>query len=171
MYFQFLSLATVVAIFGHASADCQLKNTLSAPKTSPEARPELCMPQGEGSWTFAMDDSQIDVPTFNAGDPWAGLAGNNAYIIYDNNCIPYGVYGPEGNDCGTPYVIEDYFLPYILMIKSIDTDLGGGYFKFAYANGLYTIGNNGCTCEDLSSGLEGEQGCKCAFPLKGEPSK
>lgn len=171
MYRQILSLATAVALLGHASADCQLTNTLSAPETSPETRTQLCMPQGEGSWTFAMDISEVDVPTFNSGAEWAGLAGNNAYIIYDNNCVPYGVYGPDGNDCGTPYVIEDYFLPYVLTVQDIDTDVGGGYFKFAYANGLYTIGNNGCTCEDLSSGLEAEQGCKCAFPLEGEPSK
>lgn len=171
MYRQIPSLATAIALLGHVSADCQLKNTLRAPETSPETRKELCEPQGEGSWTFAMDISEVDVPTFNAGAPWAGLAGNNAWIIYDNNCIPYGVYGPDGNDCGTPYVIEDYFLPYVLTVKSINTDLGAGSFKFAYANGLYSIGNNGCTCGDLSSGLEGEQGCKCAFPLEGEPSK
>lgn len=171
MYHQFFSLATVIAMTGYASAQCQLTNTLSGPESSPETRTELCQPQGEGSWTFAMDISEVDVPTFNGGAPWGGLAGNTAYIIYDNYCVPYGVYGPEGNDCGTPYVIEDYFLPYVLTVKDIDTDLGGGYFKFVYANGQYTIGNNGCTCSDLSSGLEGEQGCKCAFPLEGQPTK
>lgn len=171
MYRQILSLGTVVAMLGQASASCQLSNTLTSPETSAETRTQLCIPQGEGSWTFAMDNSQVDVPTFDGGAPWGGLAGNNAYIIYDNACIPQGVYGPSGNDCGTPYAIEENFLPYVLTVESINTDLGGGYFKFAYANGLYTIGNNGCTCENLSSGLEGEQGCKCAFPLQGEPTK
>jgi hypothetical protein len=170
MYRHILSLATAVAILGQASASCQLSNTLKSAETTPETRQQLCMPQGEGVWTFALDVSEVVVPTFNGGAPWAGLAGHTAYIIYDNECIPRGVYGPSGNDCGTPYVIEDNFLPYVLTVKAIDTDLGGPYFKFAYANGLYSIGNNGCTCSDLSSGLEGEQGCKCAFPLQGEPN-
>jgi hypothetical protein len=36
-----------------------------------------------------------------------------------------------------------------MTVKSINTDLGAGSFKFAYANGLYSIGNNGCICGDL----------------------
>ncbi|ROV99829.1 hypothetical protein VSDG_02971 [Cytospora chrysosperma] len=155
-----------------ATASCHLKNQLSDSDPPPKLKPELCVSQGEGSWTFAMDVHEIDVPTFNSGSPWTGLVSGNSFIIYDNDCTAKGGYSPaaEGNDCGIPFVIDEDFLPYVLTIKEINTDVGDPRFKFAYANGQYSIGENGCACKDVSHDLEAEQACKCAFPLEGEPS-
>ena len=52
-------------------------------------------------------------------------------------------------------------------LLGINTTPGGAYFSFEYGNGQFSIGNNGCTCEDLSNGLQAESGCKCAFPVDG----
>lgn len=162
-----INLAAILAMVGLVNATCQLGNSLTTPETDPETRTQLCIPQGSGSWTFALDTSEVAVPTFNAGAPWAGLAGTVAYIIYDNACIPKGVYAPSGNDCGTPYVIEENWLADVLTITEIDTDPAGARFTFDYGDGQFSIGNNGCTCGDLSSGLTAETGCKCAFPVDG----
>ena len=156
-----------MAMSGLVAADCQLSNSLTPATTGVETRTALCLPQGAGSWTFSLDTSEVNVPTFNGGAPFGGLAGNVAYTIYDNTCTIQGVYGPSGNDCGTPYVIEENFLADVLTVTSINTDVGGASFTFTYGDGQYSIGNNGCTCGDLSSGLEGETGCKCAFPVDG----
>lgn len=167
MLMNMINLAALSTMLGLASASCQLSNSLATAETSPETRTQLCVPQGEGSWTFAMDTSLVDVPTFDGGAPYAGISGNVAYIIYDNTCVPRGVYGPSGNDCGVPYVIEENFLADVLTVTSINTTPGGARFTFAYGDGKYSIGNNGCACGDLSSGLEAESGCKCAFPVDG----
>lgn len=161
-------LAVMLANVALVAADCHLQNTLTAPMDNPEHRGALCKPQGEGSWTFALNVNEIDVPTFDAGDPWAGVAGNKAFIIYDHRCIPQGVYGPSGNKCGTPYIIQEDWLPWMMIIDRINWDVGKPYFRFKYADGLYSIGNNGCTCSNMSHDLTGEQGCKCAFPPRGE---
>jgi hypothetical protein len=46
-------------------------------------------------------------------------------------------------------------------------------FQFAYANGLYSTGNNQCGCAAIKGGPinSSSQGCKCAFPVAGEPPK
>ena len=154
------------------TAACQLGNALTDSDPPPEPMSELCVPQGEGAWTFAMDVHEINVPTFDSEAPWAGLVSGNSFLIYDNACVVKGVYSPdnEDNDCGIPYFIEENFLPYVLTIESINFDVGSPRFKFVYANGQYSIGENHCTCQDVSHDLEGEQACKCAFPLEGEPA-
>ncbi|KAI0889635.1 uncharacterized protein GGS22DRAFT_182980 [Annulohypoxylon maeteangense] len=158
-----LSLSTLT------SASCQLQNQLKS-KTGKEPSTHLCVPQGAGSWTLAMDVHEIDVPTFDSSAPWAGLVSGNSFMLYDNACNIKGVYAPQSqsNHCGSPYVIEENFLPYVLTIKSVDFDVGSPRFKFAYADGEYSIGENGCACKNVSHGLEGEQACKCAFPLHGQ---
>jgi hypothetical protein len=170
MYYLTAGFVSLLAMFGLAQADCQLKNSLDASKAKQETHAELCQPTGEGVFTFAMDTSEVSVPTFNGGNALAGVAGHVTYIIYDNTCTPRGAYGPSGNDCGTPYVIKENWLPYVLTVNKIDTSVGGPYFSFNYANGKYSINNNHCGCQDMSSGLEAEKGCKCAFPIHGEPN-
>jgi hypothetical protein len=117
-----------------------------------------------------MDVSEVAVPTFDHDHPLAGVAGHTEYIIYDNTCTPQGAYGLSGIDCGIPYYIKEDWPPYVLTIEQINTDVGKPYFSFAYANGLYSINNNHCSCQDMFSGLEAEKGCKCAFPIDGEPN-
>ncbi|KUI69559.1 hypothetical protein VM1G_04722 [Cytospora mali] len=164
-----LTIALITFISALVNASCKLGNQLTESNPPPEPKSELCVTQDEGSWTFAMDVHEIDVPTFDASAPWAGLVHGNSFMIYDNNCIVKGVYSPgdEGNNCGTPYVIEENFLRYVLTIKDIDFDVGSPSFKFAYADGTYSIGENNCDCKDVSDDLEAEQACKCAFPLDG----
>ncbi|KAI1370318.1 hypothetical protein F4677DRAFT_365824 [Hypoxylon crocopeplum] len=165
-------ITTALALSGLATADCQLGNKLTESDPPPEPKIELCETQGEGTWTFSMDVHEVDVPTFDSGAPWAGLVNGNSFMIYDNACVLKGVYSPgdEGNDCGIPFVIEENFLPFVLTVQQINFDVGAPRFQFAYANGLFTIGDNHCTCQDVSHDLEAEQACKCAFPLQGEPA-
>ncbi|KAI0382162.1 hypothetical protein F5Y04DRAFT_279945 [Hypomontagnella monticulosa] len=167
-----LTLTTALAMLGLATADCQLSNKLTDTDPPPEPKAELCQSQGEGTFTFSMDVHEIDVPTFDSGAVWAGLVNGNSFMIYDNACILKGVYSPgdEGNDCGTPFVIKENFLPFVLTVKEVNFDVGAPRFKFDYANGEFSIGNNQCTCQDVSHDLEAESACKCAFPLQGEPA-
>lgn len=104
-----------------------------------------------------------------------GCANSNSIVIYDNTCKALGHYSLGDdlpNNCGIPYVINEPWLPYQLTVQEIDQDLGRGYFKFAYANGLYSIGNNHCICSNISGkSLQAEQTCGCSFPIHGEPPK
>ena len=165
-------LAMALTMPGLATAVCQLGNALGDSDSPPEATPEYCLPQGEGYWTFAMNVHAINVPSFDADNPFAGYVSGNSFMIFDHTCEVRGVYAPdnEGNDCGVPYVIMENFLSYVLTIESVNFDVGDPYFKFSYANGQYSIGENHCTCQDISHDLTGEQACKCAFPLEGEPA-
>lgn len=156
---------------GSAFADCNLENKID-PNDLPEVLDQLCLDQGEGDFTFAMDVSELDVPTFSSGAPWAGLVGNQAFMVYDNTCTLKGVYSPhQTNDCGIPYVIKEDFLPFVLTVTSVNFDVASPSYSFDYANGKFTIKNNGCVCNEVGSGLRVEQGCRCAFPIEGEPEK
>jgi hypothetical protein len=163
-----LGLSIVTAAWlGFAAADCQFDNTIGqGGSPDPPSADKMCLPQGEGSWTFSMYNSAVEVPTFNGGDPNAGYAGNTAFVIYDNTCNPMAIYGMP--TCGTPYTAIENFLPLVLTVVNIDTQLGGEYFQFTYGNGEYEIKNNGCVCSDMSDGLQGATGCRCAFPLNGD---
>lgn len=102
---RYLSIvAAALAMASLATASCQLGNQLSVSDPQPETKSELCVPQGKGSWTFAMDVDEVDVPTFSSGAPWAGDVRGNSFFIYDNACVLKGVYGPgnEGNKCAIP---------------------------------------------------------------------
>lgn len=157
----------LLGLLGFACAECQLSNSLKQPVSELYNNKKLCVPQGEGSWTFSFYGSMVEVPTFNSGSPNAGNAQAKSYLIYDNTCTVKGEYAPQGNDCGIPYVIKEDFLAQVLTITSVNMDVASPSFSFKYGNGKYTIGNNGCTCGDMSDGLEAATGCKCAFPLSG----
>ena len=91
------------------------------------------------------------------------------FLVMDNSCKILGIF-PQPT-CGIPYVLEANYLDYVLTVKAIDTGISEGYFSFTYGNGLYSIDNNHCGCSDSSEGLSAVQGCKCAFPVAGQPSK
>ncbi|GAB1214930.1 hypothetical protein ATERTT37_004111 [Aspergillus terreus] len=174
MISQTLKLASLLAfcgLSGLVSADCDLHNTLTEPMTEPETRTSLCQTMGPDSWTFALDVSEVSVPTFDGDNPLEGVAGNTAFIVYNNDCIPIGIYSPddEGNDCGVTYWINDIGLPYDIAISQVNFDVGAPSFTINYANGAYMIGENGATCQDISDGLYAEQACHAAFPINGEP--
>ena len=165
MLYNTIRLTAAAALFGFAAADCMFANTYDQPGSAdPPSGSQLCMGQGEGAWTFAMYNSAVEVPTIDGGGD-AGYSGNTAFIIYDNTCAIQAVYGMPS--CGTPYYAEENFLSDELILSSIDTTLGSEYFSFYYGNGKYSINNNGCVCNDMSSGLEGATGCRCAFPVDG----
>ncbi|WPG98190.1 Hypothetical protein R9X50_00097600 [Acrodontium crateriforme] len=168
----FSRLFATAGLLTLASATCQLSNAYTGgdiPDTYKSDK--LCLPQGEGDWTFSLYTSAVDVPTFNGGNPNAGYAGGFTYLMYDNACNLRGLYGPSGNNCGIPFVIEENYLAQVLTITSENTGVGGAYFSFDYGNGEFSINNNQCGCQDMSSGLQGAQGCKCAFPVSGVLSK
>ena len=95
--------------------------------------------------------------------------GGAAFLVMDNSCKILGVH-PQPN-CDIPYTLEANYLDYVLTVTTIDSGVGGGYFSFEYANGVYSIGKNGCGCSDSTEGLTADQSCKCAFPVAGEPTK
>jgi len=158
---------TFAALLAVAAADCVFDNIVNQGTGQiPLSDPSLCVGQGEGSWTFSIYNSAVDVPTFDGGNPTAGYAGGSAFIIYDNTCTAQAIYNPPS--CGTPWTAEENFLPLELIVQDINLDLGGEYFKFAYGAGLGVDDNNHCGCSGMSSGLQGARGCKCAFPLDGD---
>jgi hypothetical protein len=160
--FVVMALVMVDFVFGN----CQLSNSVK--DQAVETRWQYCTTQGADSWTFTMAIGAISVPTFDSSAPFAGYASDKSFLIYDNTCKLRGVYSPSGNNCGIDYIIEENWLKYVLSVTSVNFDVGGGRFKFLYANGQYSIGENHCTCQDVASGLKGAQACKCAFPINGE---
>ena len=60
------------------------------------------------------------------------------------------------------------FLTQVLTITSVNYDIGDPHFEFLYGNGKFSIGNNQCTCSEMSTGaLSAMKGCKCRFPVDG----
>ena len=176
--FKFTSLLVLLPAmlrFAAAGHPCttQLPGT---PGNTTEADPSLCLGQGEGSYTFAM---------------WYTNSQDAYFYIMDNACNILATYDVPIT-CPTPFVIEENFLKYVLTIEQRwylgDPSSPGDFgFEFKYANGDYKIGENQCSCQSSRSvslpsrnnpsrpgGGNAEQssvGCKCAFPVDGEPSK
>ena len=167
----FLLQITFASVLTRVSADCQLSNKGEEAGTV-ETNESLCKPQGEGDWTFAMAVSQTGFPVFNGGSAFAGMVGNFGFAIYDHTCTLKSNYDPgeEGNDCGTPYVIKENFLDWVIDVTSVMASVGDSDFVFYYGNGKYSIGNNHCGCSNEPDGLQGYTYCKCAFPVNGRPS-
>lgn len=163
------SLAAALAAVKPVSAACHLPNAVDNGVGGVETHSQLCIPQGAGDWTFSMYLDEVSVPTFDADNPLAGVVSTAYFYIYDESCTRRGAYSMSGhgNDCGIPYVIMENFLPYVLTIENINAAIGGGYFRFLYGNGEFSIGNNHCTCQSMTTGLEAKEGCKCAFPVDG----
>ena len=95
--------------------------------------------------------------------------GGTSFLVMDNSCKILGVH-PQPN-CGIPYILEANYLDYVLTVTTMDSGISGGYFRFLYGNGVYSIGNNGCGCRVSTEGLTADQACKCAFPVAGQPTK
>ncbi|OAQ59926.1 hypothetical protein VFPPC_14708 [Pochonia chlamydosporia 170] len=151
---------------GLVMAECRFENIVPK-KVKQETAKQLCMTQGEGDWTFAMATSLSVVPSLSsdASNGLAGASGGATFIIYDNNCMPRAVY--DAPSCGVPYVAKENFLKWVLSVNTVDMGVGSPYFSFTYAAGKYSIRNNHCVCSDMSHGLTGAKGCRCAFPVKG----
>lgn len=170
MFLPIVGFISAVLFAPHAIAQCQASNLITDPNAPlvVETDPQLCLPQGEGAWTFAMTTSLDCVPALS-DDPsnnLAGCADGNAFFIFDNACNTRGAYNAP--DCGyPPWIIEENFLADVLTIKSVDFDTGDPYFQFAYGDGLYSINNNQCGCQAEYSGPGVTHNCKCAFPVSG----
>ena len=101
----------------------------------------------------------------------SGTSGTS-FAIMDNYCKLLGIYATDTMHCGAPFTLEASFLQYVLTLETVWADVGGSSFSFAYANGQYLTGNNGCGCDTISNKGNGAVvGCKCAFPVAGEPKK
>ncbi|RDW70563.1 uncharacterized protein DSM5745_08074 [Aspergillus mulundensis] len=159
-----LSLA-LVALPNLVAAACKLNNAIEENEKTREDRQELCLAEGPNRWTFALQISEVSVPTFDGGNPFAGIAGSQAFILYDDVCTRMGVYSPdnEGNDCGIPYTIEESWLSHALTVTSINFDVGDPFFKFSFAEGEYASDGETGLCSDISSGLRAEQACQATF--------
>lgn len=158
----------VAGLLGLMATACQLGDSGAMP-TLPISD-KLCVPQGEGSWTFSLYSEAVEFPGISGGgeyDPNVGYTSSSSYQIYDNTCTLRGRFNTGAEDCNVPFVIQANYLQQVLTIESQNTMMGAAYFRFAYGNGLFSIGNNGCECQDMSSGLMAAQGCKCAFPVDG----
>jgi hypothetical protein len=162
-----LSHLALAALSTHASAECQLSNSVGDKAGTIETNDKLCKPQGEGDWTMSFSVTQIGFPTFSGGNAFAGLSGQKGWAIYDNTCALKGVYGPSGNQCDTPFVIEENFLTQVLSITGFTALVGQASFGFKYGDGYYVTKNNHCGCVNDPDGLRGQSFCKCAFPVDG----
>ncbi|KAL8838128.1 MAG: hypothetical protein Q9170_002269 [Blastenia crenularia] len=135
---QLASILNFAALFYLAAAECDLPG---GARGGQETEPAVCMNQGDGYYTFGMTTDLTSL----------GLQGstvaNYALQIMDNHCNILAIYNPSS--CGYPAVIKENFLQYVLTVDAVDSDVGNPYFGFAYANGYYTIGNNGCVCSDI----------------------
>ena len=140
-----LALAASTLLAPLATADnCDLTNALAPNTDYIETDTSYCRGQGAGSYTFAMATqfSTLGIPnTISRVGPSPSNVQTYGFTIMDNTCKVLGVYEAPG--CGVPYEIRDSYLPYELIIDHIDAGEGEGYFEFRYANGKYSIGNNG----------------------------
>lgn len=158
----------VAGFLGLMVGACQLGDSGAMP-TLPISD-KLCTSQGEGSWTFSLYTEAIEVPGIAGGgeyNPNAGYTATSSYQIHDNTCFLRGRFNTRAKECESSFVIEANYLQQVLTIESQDTMAGGAYFRFAYGDGLFSIGNNGCECQDMSHGLMAALGCKCAFSVNG----
>ena len=162
-------VASLSLLLSLAHADCDMPGT---PGGRIETEPTLCLPQGPGSYTFAMfvDLTSLGIPGGPWGPPNPSVVGGAAFQIMDNNCQVLAAYNPPS--CGIPWTIEENFLQYVLTVTSVFMDVGDPYFEFTYANGEYSINNNHCVCSDTQASFPtAAKGCRCAFPVAGEPDK
>lgn len=169
MVFRLQHCLGIMGLLKTAVAVCMLPGVTGDLGTLPSDfdSPKLCVPQGEGYWTFALYVIAVDVPAPQRGVGLEGFASGSQYLIYDNTCTLKGVWDTSAGDCGIPFTIEANFLKDVLTIRYQTAAIGSPYFDFVYGNGEFSIGNNHCGCQDMSVGLTAQAGCKCAFPVDG----
>lgn len=168
-----LLLAPFLFFQNTVADECDLANTGSGVGVI-ETEASLCQTQGEGYYTFSLLVSVSTLGLFKGrgkpGDP--SMTTSSVFKIMDNDCKVLGTYGTNKCDLNIDAHIHENFLPYDLIITNEWLDLGGPSFTFLYANGEYKINNNHCGCTDAhSEGLNAAKGCKCAFPIHGQPEK
>ena len=153
-----------LALTGLVSADCQISNDYDPAKTDVETKKELCEPMDDGTWSLSYLQTDIDVPTFDPDNIWAGYVSSKSWLLYDSKCTLKGVYN-KPDDCGIPWLIQENFLKNTIIINSVNLDLGDVRYTFAYGAGEYMIGENGAKCHDVSYGVTGSEACSVAFPV------
>jgi hypothetical protein len=117
--------------------------------------------------TFGMDVDFTCVPEPGtmAPDDFASCVNAASFQIYDETCKLRSSY--KFPDCGAPFIIEENFLKDVMTVQSVNMDVGAPSFTYLYGNGKFSIGNNGCVCNDNNNGLKAGTSCRCAFPLDG----
>lgn len=152
-----LTTATLAFFAIQAAARCRLENK---PGMTPILAFQVCDPQDAGTYTFALEAFELNGVLEDLDD--------QSFFIFDENCTIKGAFSPhQTNDCSSPYVIEENFLKYVLTVTSLNYGPVEPYFSFLYANKNFSIGDNGCGCEETGGGLEAVYGCKCVFPVNG----
>lgn len=129
----------------------------------------LCLSQGAGAYTFAMSTSLTGL--IQTGTTGGQEVSGVSFQIMNEKCKILGGWSKPA--CGIPYTIKANFLEEVLTITSITMAAdSSAYFSFKYANGQYSIRNNGCVCNKMDSAVNAAaKGCRCAFPVGGEPEK
>jgi hypothetical protein len=107
----------------------------------------------------------VPTPDKDPSNDFQGCNDAGYFRIYDENCAVRSSY--QMPNCGTPFVIEETFLPYVLTVTTVSMDVGQPYFSFLYGDGKYSINNNHCVCVNDGGGLEAKVACRCAFPVDG----
>lgn len=135
---------------------------------------KFCRSQGEGDWTFAMynelDYRQVGIhrdPSKNL----QGLSEMSTFMIMGNDCILRGGYQEDrkNDNCGIgkDMLIEDNYLPLVIVITSVWQGASDPEVKFAYGDGVYASGTKHFDCQHMESGLNIGSVCVSAFPLDG----
>lgn len=170
MHFKSILTYTVLSTLPiYTIADCTLENKGTKDNLNKfEENEWLCLKQGKGDWTFSMELSAVNFPSFDADNPFAGFVSSSGFAIYDHDCKLKGSYDPsQSNSCGVPYVIKEKFLKKTLKVTSVNFDAASGFFSFEYGDAKYTINKNHCDCVEKPDGLRARAFCKCAFPVDG----
>ncbi|KAF2115129.1 hypothetical protein BDV96DRAFT_600260 [Lophiotrema nucula] len=169
MHFQmstFLAIGAFLLQMHHIKGECLMINQYPDGNGPIETNTKLCVPQGEGDWTFGMETTLATVP---GGDGDAA-----EFYIFDNTCKIRGQYDPPSqdpdNNCGIPFTAKESFLPLVLTVTDVSFDVGDPYFQFSYGDGTYSINNNGCDCVSDNQGTVANEKCKCGFPVDGNSS-
>lgn len=122
----------------------------------------VCVPQGEGAWTFGFITSMTSWPS-------ADWPTSNGFLIMDNACVLRGFYQPDQTACGVPWEIQDNFLPHTIVVDTVNLGVGDPAIYYTYGAGSYGIEDGYCTSVDLKP-LTASKACKQAFPINGDGS-
>ncbi|KAI1372800.1 hypothetical protein F4677DRAFT_462745 [Hypoxylon crocopeplum] len=164
------SLASMIitgCLLRTVEAECQISNAITdEQKDAVSQHDALCLPQGEGQWTFAMSVTLKSYPALGGLNGQPLFLSDNSFLIFDNACKTKGIY-PKPS-CGIPYTIKENFLPLVMSVTSVFFDVGDPSFEMHYGDGAFITSNNHCVCGGVDSSVLSEtKGCRCAFPLDG----
>ncbi|KAH8697056.1 hypothetical protein BGW36DRAFT_358871 [Talaromyces proteolyticus] len=179
--FQTALFASITTLLGLVSADCDVVPTTEgvdgngnpiAIGDTITGQPDICQTMGPGDYSFVMlvATAGTPIPGGPINPTYLGYTNAASFMIFDNTCKLLGAFSPNTN-CDAPYTLEANYLADVMTI-SVYMDPGDPWFSFAYGNGLFSTGNNGCDCKKNENDITYvSAACGCAFPQSGVLSK